>query len=531
MNHIIDFLSAEVPGGIYLLIFVLLVLNLVFLYLKGSDLMSPKQWKINLITANVVTLLFYIALWFILQPPKPQERVVALPSKIGDKFKIEAKAFRFAEAFENAAVNNTADRYLFHRWEWLYETLGRKKVNNYQNWLDAAKAMGSRFIVESAFKGDVFVCTLIDVQKGKRFEFKSADTLNFNTVLNAIGDKLDLFVDSPVRTKAVDDVILTARLAYLNKEYDRALEIVRDREDVPALILKGAAYVEKGLARPIDFERAKYVKTKNPDFDMAKKILIPLVKKRQDTPEVYILLGRMSIREKEYTDAELFLKKAYVEDPENCRVHFALSFLLPARLKDIGFKDRVAVLERAVYLDPGYRDAVYQLANEMYLAGTGTLGATRRAIKRVEEFLKIQPGDPEMKSLLGSLYVKTQHPDKALPIFEELNKEFPDDSDTYYNLGLCYYLKKQDSTALKLFMKAIKMDQHLDSYLYVAAIYRRMGKLDSALKYFRERVARKTGDDDKYAYEAMAGIQKVLILMEKQKNASKSDSSFNKKTN
>ena len=130
-----------------------------------------------------------------------------------------------------------------------------------------------------------------------------------------------------------------------------------------------------------------------------------------------------------------------------------------------------------------------------------------------------------MLSLLGTLYIKTNYVKKALPIYKALFEEFPDDSDSYYNLGVCYYMLDEYNTALPYFLKAIEMDRHLDSYLYVGMIYRKMGKLDSALKYFRERVARKTGDDDTYAKEAMAGIRSVLIQMEEEKIAAKADSS------
>ncbi len=300
---------------------------------------------------------------------------------------------------------------------------------------------------------------------------------------------------------------------------------MQSRQDVEALAILAAVYVEKGLAIDVDQERAKYVPIKNPDFEKAKKILRPIILNRKDTPQIDLLMGRLLIREREYTTAEMFLKKAYVQDPENCRVHFSLSFLLPDRLKDIGYQSRVAILKRAVVLDPGYRDAVYQLANEIYLSGRGTLGSIQEAIDIINRFLEIHPDDPEMMNLLGSLYIKTNHPEKALPIFKDLFNKFPDDSDSYYNLGVCYYMLKKDSTALRYFRKAIQMDQHLDSYLYIGMIYKKMGQADSALKYFRERVARKTGDDDAYAKEAMLGIRQILIQQWKEKHGAKADSS------
>ncbi len=531
MSSIIRFLSADVPGGIYLLLFVLVVINLTFYFFRNSDLISRERLKKNAITANVVILLLYIALWFVYQPPKPQERVVVLPSKTGATFKVKPGAFRFAEVVKKVSINNTPARYLFHRWHWLYETLTPKKVGDYRNWLSAARAMNARYLIESSLGKDGFTCIVKDLKKNKNYRFDQNDTLSFSGVLHAIQKKFHFFRKEPAPPKAPDNEIMKAFLSYLNGDYDKVLKSLDQRSDFDARVLIAAAYVRKGLDRPVDFEKMKYIKIKNPDFVKARQLLIPIVKERKDTPDVDILLGRMAIREQQFGKAEIFLKKAYVDDPENARVYFYLSFLLPDRLKDIGYKDRVAVLERAVYFDPGYRDAVYQLANEIYLAGTGTLRSTSEGIRVAERFLKIQPGDAEIRSLLGSLYAKTNHPEKALPIFKQLQEEYPNDPNSYYSLGICYYLMKNDSAALQNFMKAIHMSHHRDSYLYVAMIYNRQGKLDSALKYFRQRVKLKTGDDDQYALEAMYGIRTILKKIEEQnkKHEVAPDSSDNSK--
>ncbi len=517
MRSIIQFLSADIPGGIYLLIFVLFIINLTFWFFRNSDLISKERLKKNVITANVVILLLYVALWFVLQPPKPQERVVVLPSKIESQFTLSPKAFYFPQIIEKASINNTPDRYLFHRWHWLYETLTSKKTGNYQNWLHAAKAMKARYLIESSFGKDGFRCTVTDLKKGKKYSFTQNDTTDFSTVLSSLKKKFHFFKENVWPSNLPDKTWLKSYLLYLDGKYDLVLKSLAGRDGFDFRVLTAAAYVRKGLNRPVDFEKMKYVKIKNPDFIKARQILIPIVKERKDTPWVDILLGRMAIREQEFGKAEIFLKKAYVDDPENARVYFYLSLLLPDRLKDIGYKDRVAVLERAIYFDPGYRDAVYQLANEIYLAGIGTLRSTSEGIRVAEQFLKIQPGDAQIRSLLGSLYAKTNHPEKALPIFQQLQKEYPNDPNSYYSLGVCYYLMKDDSTALKNFMKAIRQWHHRDSYLYVAMIYNRKGRLDSALKYFRQRVKLQTGDDDKYALEAMYGIRTVLKKMEEQK--------------
>ncbi len=524
MDGIITFLSAGVPGGVFLLIFVLFSLNLTLHFLKKSDLMSHSTWKKNAITFNLAVLLLYLALWLVTQPPKPQERIILLPTRQLDKLRLNADAFLLAEAFEKVATENLKDRFLLHRWQWLFETIAPQKRTDYATWQKTARALKPRFLISSNIDGTKWECLVNDLKEKKSFQISVRPDQDVNSLLKLLDEKLSLFKESPANFTP-DHSLLEAKIALLENDYEKVFQLLQGRQDVEAQALVAAVYVEKGLAMDVDQERAKYVPVKNPDFVKAKNILRPIIRDRQDTPFIDLLMGRMLIREKEYTSAEMFLKKAYVEDPENCRIHFSLSFLLSDRLKDIGYQSRVDILKRAVELDPGYRDAVYQLANEIYLSGRGTLGSIQEAIDIINRFLKIHPADPEMMSLLGSLYIKTNHPDKALPIFKTLFDKFPDDSDSYYNLGVCYYMLKQDSTALQYFKKAIQMDQHLDSYLYVGTIYKKMGLADSALKYFRERVARKTGDDDAYAKEAMLGIRQILIQQWEEKHGTKADSS------
>ncbi|HHE55242.1 MAG TPA: tetratricopeptide repeat protein [Caldithrix abyssi] len=524
MDGVITFLSAGVPGGIFLFIFVLFSLNLTLYFLKKSELISHSGWKKNMLTFNLVVLLLYVALWFVTQPPKPQERIIVLPTRQSDKLLLNARAFSLAESFQKAAREQLKDRYLLHRWQWLFETIPPQKRVNYASWQKTARALKPRFLISSNNDGIKLVCLVNDLVEKKSFQISVPADRALSGLLPKLNERLHLFKELAA-IPPIDNQLLEAQIALLEKDYEKVLQLLQSRQDVEALAILAAVYVEKGLAIDVDQERAKYVPIKNPDFEKAKKILRPIILNRKDTPQIDLLMGRLLIREREYTTAEMFLKKAYVQDPENCRVHFSLSFLLPDRLKDIGYQSRVAILKRAVVLDPGYRDAVYQLANEIYLSGRGTLGSIQEAIDIINRFLEIHPDDPEMMSLLGSLYIKTNHPEKALPIFKDLFNKFPDDSDSYYNLGVCYYMLKKDSTALRYFRKAIQMDQHLDSYLYIGMIYKKMGQADSALKYFRERVARKTGDDDAYAKEAMLGIRQILIQQWKEKHGAKADSS------
>jgi len=306
--------------------------------------------------------------------------------------------------------------------------------------------------------------------------------------------------------------IIQAQSYLILRRYEKALAVLHGLDEPEARILRAEVYFKKGLKIKIDREKSKYVKINNPEFDRAKRILQGLVKNRQDNTRVAYLLGRIAVQEEKFGMAEVFLKKALIDDPTDSRVYYALSFLLPVRLEDLGYGKRTDVLKKSLYYDPAYRQAAYELANEYYLSGTGTQTGkgTTLAIQTINNYLKIRRGDPQIMSLLGILYIKTERLDEAQAIFADLLKRFPRDSNLNYDMGIVMYHKKQYEQAKDYFRKAIEIDDNADAYLYLALIYRDLGDKEKALHYFRERVRRRSGDDDKYAREAMRGIRKLL---------------------
>ena len=267
----------------------------------------------------------------------------------------------------------------------------------------------------------------------------------------------------------------------------------------------------------IKFDRVKaqFVKFENKEFKQSRKILNTIIKENKDWPGIAYVLGKIALREGDYLKADTYLKKAFIDDLSDCRVHLALSYLLPERLVQIGYQNRIEILKRAVFIDPGFSTAVYELAKEYFESGTGTPTGTgtTMALTTMEKFLKIKNDEPRILSLLASVYLRISRLDDAHTMFEKLLQMFPEDSDNYYNLGVVYFQKKEFNKSLDYFLKAIDMDENLDSYLYAAVIYRELGEKDKALKYFRERVNRMTGEDDQYAREAMQGIRTVLEEM------------------
>ncbi len=522
MRNLLTFLSGEVPGGIVLLIIIIFAVNVTFILLKSSKIFSAEKALKNQLFYSIIILMIYTSLWLILQPPLPKVRVMVLPTVNQDNVvELNSKAFALAESFERAGLNNTRNKYIIHRWSWLFETLGNDSVTQFSAWKSTALRMNPGVIIESAYgpEGGI-ACTVYDYHNGnvKKNVIEVAAADEIDELLDRLNKQFKFFSDKPVSMNS-DTLILDAKISLLQGDTEKVSNLIEGRDDVEAKILRALVLMKNGMSVRRDREKAKYTKIVNNSFEETKRILHPLIKERIDTPEVPYLLGRIALREEDYPLAELFLKKAIIDDPSNPRVLFALSYLLPARLQELGYENRINVLEKAVTLDPGYVKAVYELANEYYLTGTGTqVGTgTTMAMETIDSYMKIKADDPTILSLLGMIYIKTNRFDEAFDVNQKLQKQYPEDSNVYYNLGLIRFHQKKYEDALNYFKKAIDIDRNLDSYLYMGITYRQLGDREKALKYYRERIKRKKGDDDYYAKEAMTGIRKILDEIDQEK--------------
>jgi len=515
MAKLVDILSGNVPGGILLLGALLIIATLAPLFFQSSKLISKDTAKKTIIFSYVIILGLYSLIWVIARPVPPPKRIIVLPAK--DSGKISADNFRFAETVQ---INNEQLKkgYLIHQWQWLYNTIGRDSADLFEKWHSTALKLDPHMLITPLVTPTETVLE-IEVFKtdGSSRKERVDGIQSLREYIDTLNDKVDIFKNGGLDT--ADARYYEPRYNLVIGNEDRVIDELREDTTVTALILKAHAHLLKGLEFDYNWEKKEFVDITNPDFNRARILLISLVREKRDRAPVAYLLGRMAVREREYENAEIYLKKALVDDSKDPRVYYLMSFLLPSRLEELGYESTIQVLEKAVELDPGYRKAVFELSRQYYLHSTGVEGSTRleQALTTLEEYLRINHYDSEIQSFLGSLYMKTGKFDKAEKIYTELQREYPDDSNAWYNLGALYYTMGEYKKSLDYFKTSIHMDENLDAYLYTALAYRQLGDDSSALHYFRERVRRKTSDDDPYAREAMKGIREIL---EKQQNDS-----------
>lgn len=90
-------------------------------------------------------------------------------------------------------------------------------------------------------------------------------------------------------------------------------------------------------------------------------------------------------------------------------------------MREEGAYDRaIELLERAVEIQPKYLPGRTNLANLYFQAG--------RLIDAEQEYLRsmeLDPENPETNLNLAQLYLRTNRPEKAIPLLEKFLEEYP----------------------------------------------------------------------------------------------------------
>ena len=521
MNDILTFISGHVPGGLLLLFFILFSVNVaLYFFYKSSKLFSKdvyknKAWKYNLTIVGM-----YIFLWIYLQPAKLPDRVIILP------FQNAAKAdFVLCEAVEQQVGAHLANKYMLYRWDWFYHTTNPDSVDLKQYRNDLAQRLGISVIISGDIVENKEGFTIhFDIKNSGHIKSGQISAKSIELTIRQLIDKIIYYTD--IITKDTKDSttekfpyqkFTKAKRIFLDRDYKRCLAL-SDRSQLKFQILRANALLKMGIKNlPKTAESNLKPDFDDPYFKRVKQILIPYSKKGEDTAELNLVLGQLYLYEKDYGMAEICLEKARSQDRYNSRIYYYMSFLLVDRIRELNFKDRIDVLNYCARLDPGYSEAIYELANEYYNTGPGIPNSshTENAIKVLQDYLKINGNQPAILSLLGKIYLQSKFTEDAMNIFRRLLQLEPKSAEANYDLGICYFHIKDYEKAEQLFKKAIELEDHSDSYVYLGAIYELRENWDAALHYFRERIKRKSGDDDKYAKEAMRGVRLILARMKK----------------
>ncbi len=523
MNNIYKFLSGNIPGGLFVLVFALVIVNLIaYLLFKKSGLFEKPVYKKRSILLNLIVVFLYFFFWFILQPRQLPKTVLIQPFQQGDSIDVT-----ISEMVEQNLSGNLSAKFRLHPWEWFYLTADKDSINNSGYRHSLAARMNIDVVVSGQIQG-----TLDDLNLEGTIKY-SDKLVKVNTsnvsgraaaqdIIRQLDAQLSILRNKQPPLTAETEVdynkLARAKLAYLNGEYDLPLQILNDDTLYAYRLIMSRALLKKALEQ----EKIKKSPTAtsaeelNPFFRRVERILKPYSIKGADTAELNSVLGQMYLFRNEYELADICLKKAVSQNRYDARLFYYLSFLDTERLKEMKFTDRIDVLKYAIRLDPGYSESVLRLAEGVYNTGSGTSQArtTYEAIEIMENYLKLNANTVPILRLLGRIYLQIKNMPRATVLFERILTLEPDSAESYYDLGVCYFDDKKYDQARTYLEQAIKIGEHRESYLYLGAVFFVKGDLEQALYYYRERIRRKMNDEDYYALEAMRGVRIILEKMQ-----------------
>ncbi len=191
------------------------------------------------------------------------------------------------------------------------------------------------------------------------------------------------------------------------------------------------------------------------------------------TAEIYSSLGR-------YTEAAEKYKRMLEIDPSNK----ALQRQLAETYGRAGnFKDAIKILESILEVDEDNPDALAALA-DVYLAQRDY----ERALGLYQKVLNRQQNNPEIQLRIGIAYFgQIQHDStflaKAKPIFEQVNKQAPNDWRPYLYLSMIAATEKNDSLARQYLQRVTQLAEwNGDAWWYLGMSFFEKGEYQKLLE-------------------------------------------------
>jgi type IV pilus assembly protein PilF len=118
----------------------------------------------------------------------------------------------------------------------------------------------------------------------------------------------------------------------------------------------------------------------------------------------------------------------------------------------------------------------------------------------------------------GTNLLRSKDYTKALKNLIASNKYRPNDTKTLNNLGMAYYFKKSEASAIRYITKAIEIDPtNSDARMNIATIYLKQGKLDQAEKQYKLILKDLVYENQYITYYNLASIELMRSNKEKAK--------------
>lgn len=223
-----------------------------------------------------------------------------------------------------------------------------------------------------------------------------------------------------------------------------------------------------------------------------------------------LLAARCMIWQEKFDAAERYLKRAYQIAPWRSEIYELLCTLHYSRYQDLGFANEIELLQKALFFNPGNIALVRQLAASYML-----IDKAKKAQKLLESYLERQPSNFLLLKALGQVYIQRGQRLKIFETYEKILEIEPENTEALYNLGIYYFHNKEMGAAKGFFTKALKNNEQVNSYLYLAFIAEKESDIDLAISCLQKRLEFTNGENDVYAGEARRRLFDLMLASDR----------------
>lgn len=517
----LDYISGNVPGGVFLLTGLLAVIWFVlwFVYYY-SKLLRLSRLVIVGIFCSIALCFGYAYFWLKYPPPQDRERILIIsntsPGLSGPFLEMYLYQTYFYE-FLKSKID--LSQYLVYKPDWTLSIANRDslKYPNYRSKLARFMNAGFIFLIKIKEPGQRITCDLI-------LQTKSTKNDTIYDVLSGSLDSLivsnevlDLFSIDPTYSKIytsrwsrqAQKFWVKGKLARLSndistasKHYKHCLEIQKDF--YPAQIELAQAAIDS----------AQIVQTNGGYYQnyLAKtmRYLYQLRDQKITSADAYRIWGEHAILSENFVVAEQKLKESFRLDRFNDKLYLDLAQLHPSRYQNLKFLNEEALLKQALFFNPASVQARIQYSDYLKLHSR-----YEESENILLQFLEEFPDNFDILLTLGKYYISRQNYAEADSIFHKmLNGPYPDKMPVEFNLGIVYFHQDDFISARKYFSRVASQNLNPDAFLYLATIYEKEGNLDKAIEYLRKRIRHNYGPQDRFKEEAR---KRLVLLLKQQK--------------
>ena len=140
------------------------------------------------------------------------------------------------------------------------------------------------------------------------------------------------------------------------------------------------------------------------------------------------------------------------------------------------------------------------------------------ATRLYKELLRNEPDNLEYLSTIGSIYVKSNEDEKALPYYQRIIELFPHSVSAMNGIGAIYRRLKRYDESIEILQRALNEDKDVANVYYTLGFtYREMGLYDEAIECFENVIGENANDVLAYnhlgsIYSAKGNFQRAIDI-------------------